>query len=180
MLSAWLVRLSWEDCQKARQEISCRHLHEVELPTIDSIIVKNYVRLLNYTWPRSTLWPYRSVPDQAAPHRTAPLRSVQLSSAPRRIAPGGRTRERESRTRREQKRGTGGEGARPRYWCIKRAYLRSLFSRMWTPGMRTAHRRKATESERARERRESRRRREFAETASRAATPFIYFTPTNG
>lgn len=37
---------------------------------------------------------------------------------------------------RERKRG-GEEGAwaSARYWCIKRAYLRSLFSRMWTPGM---------------------------------------------
>lgn len=29
-----------------------------------------------------------------------------------------------------------GAWASARYWCIKRAYLRSLFSRMWTPGMR--------------------------------------------
>lgn len=38
----------------------------------------------------------------------------------------------------KERRGGGGEEgawANARYWCIKRAYLRSLFSRMWTPGM---------------------------------------------
>lgn len=36
--------------KSAAKRTSCRYLHEIELLTIDSIIVKNYVRLLNYTW----------------------------------------------------------------------------------------------------------------------------------
>lgn len=79
---------SKETVKKRGKRTSCRYLHEIELLTIDSIIVKNYVRLLNYTWS----------PPPAAPHRGA-----------------GRIRERrKSRMRREQKKASRGEGGTDR------------------------------------------------------------------
>lgn len=95
-----------------------------------------------------TLHPIPSPPQTASRTSLFPSRTHSLSlslvsdrsSRSRSLASGqyGRVgadrkegkRQREERERRE------GAWASARYWCIKRAYLRSLFSRMWTPGMR--------------------------------------------
>jgi len=66
-------------------------------------------------------------------HGPAPPFGCTANTVLRRTASDGRTREQD-----EAKAKKEGRQVRERawYWCIKRAYLRSLFSRMWTPGMR--------------------------------------------
>lgn len=103
-----------------------------------------------------------------APHRTARCRTDAYEN--------GRAGRDESKKSEGEAGGQIGEEVRARYWCIKRAYLRSLFSRMWTPGMRAVHGKEERGRERervmGREQGDSARRRPH-----RAAQRYLFILP---